>query len=214
MFNINSGYIGAKRSVRSQQAINSFEVPISMINKTLIKCFLDKYEDNFSKDDLTFLRKVSVEKWKFVAKRITTASSWHHTSSYFNKTRHYDLNSIAGILINIKDELDEKYKLYQWSQKEENYDIKYGVIKVQVWGGSRNRPKLKGYEEVAGMIVGDWLYYKCDHSTDGSIKKYKTSANKVEWLKEYDSYIDLTKNHEKYKNTMQVFNKLIEEIGI
>ena len=34
MFNINSGYVGASRSVRSQEAINSYEVPISMINKS------------------------------------------------------------------------------------------------------------------------------------------------------------------------------------
>lgn len=34
------------------------------------------------------------------------------------------------------------------------------------------------------------------------ISKYKTTANKVEWLKEYDSYVELVKNHKDYKNSV------------
>jgi len=39
----------------------------------------------------------------------------------------------------------------------------------------------------------------------------KTTLRK--WLKEYDSYADLTKNHKEYKNTKKVFNNLISEKG-
>lgn len=213
MFNVNSGYVGARRSVRSQKAVDSFEVPISMINKSLIEDFLSEYEDDFSKADLNYLEKVSVTKWKYIAKERVTASSWHHTSSYFNKTKHYNLNAVAEKILEIKETLDEEYIAYKESQKKEGADVKYGVIKVQVWGGSRKRPKLEGYEEVAGIIIGDWLFYKNNHSVNGSISKYKTTANKVEWLKEYDSYAALTKNHEEYKNTKKVFNNLISEKG-
>lgn len=52
MFHVNSGYIGASRSVRSQEAIESYEVPISMISKSLIKNFTSEHEDDFSKDEL------------------------------------------------------------------------------------------------------------------------------------------------------------------
>ena len=78
-------------------------------------------------------------------------------------------------------------------------------------GGSRKKPKLEGHKEVAGVIIGDWLYYKNNHSINESINKYKTIANKVEWLEEYDSYADLTKNHKEYKSTKRVFNKLVIE---
>lgn len=213
MFNVNSGYVGASRSVRSQEAVESYEVPISMINRKLIEDFLNESEEDFSKVDFNYLEKVSVSKWKYIAKDRVSASSWHHTSSYFNETNHYDLNVIAEKILEIKDTLDEEYKAYQESQKKEGTDIKYGVIKVQVWGGSRKRPKLEGYEEVAGIVIGDWLFYKNNHSINGSISKYKTTANKIEWLKEYDSYADLTKNHKEYKNTKKVFNKLISEKG-
>lgn len=213
MFNVNSGYVGASRSIRSQEAIDSFEVPVSMINKSLIEDFLNESKEDFSKVDLNYLEKVSVSKWKYIAKERVSASSWHHTSSYFNETNHYDLNTIAEKILEIKDTLDEEYKAYQESRKKEGTDVKYGVIKVQVWGGSRKRPKLEGYKEVAGIVIGDWLFYKNNHSVNGSISKYKTTANKVEWLKEYDSYADLTKNHKEYKNTKKVFNNLISEKG-
>jgi hypothetical protein len=212
MFNKNSGYIGASRSVRSQEAIRSYEVPLSMINKALIEDFLDKQGD-FTSEDMKFLSKTSAAKWKYVASERMSASSWHHTSSYFNKTYHYSLYSVAEKILEIKDTLDADYKKYHDSKKKEVSDVKYGVIKVQVWGGSRKRPRLEGYEEVAGIIVGDWLFYRNNHFVNGSIGKYKITANKVEWLKEYDSYAELTKNHQEYKNTKKVFNSLISEKG-
>lgn len=209
----NSGYIGASRSVRSQEAIESYEVPISMINKLLVTEFLKEiiklYPETFTMEDVEYLKKVSVAKWKYIAQK-TDASSWHHTGKYYTQTDHYSLCSIAEDIIEIKDTLDHDYKQYQESQKKEAKKFKYGVIKVQVWGGSRNYPKLEGYEEVAGIIIGDWLYYK---NKDGLTNKFKTTANKVEWVKEYDSYTSLTKKHQEYKNTKKVFNKLISEKG-
>lgn len=211
MYNINSGYVGASRSVRSQEAINSFEVPISMINKSLIDNFIVDAKDDFSKDELEYLKTISTLKWKYVAKEKTHPSSWHHTSKYFNKTNHYSLIDIAEKIIESKNTLDKEYEAYQQDQKKEKENIKYGVIKVQVWGGSRRSPKLEGYKEAAGIIKGDWLYYKYNHLETGSVYKYKTTANKTEWIKEYNSYSELVENHKEYENTEKVFNKLILE---
>lgn len=212
MFNVNSGYVGASRSVRSQESVDSYEVPISIINRTLIEDFLDEQED-FSHEDLKFLNKVSVAKWKYVANERISASSWHHTSSYFNETYHYSLYSISDKILEIKDTLDVDYKEYRDSKKKEVSNVKYGVIKVQIWGGSRKRPRLEGYEEVAGIVIGDWLFYKNNHSINGYVSKFKTTANKVEWLKEYDSYSDLIKHHKEYKSSKKVFNSLAKEKG-
>lgn len=212
MFNSNSGYIGSSRSVRSKEAIMNFEVPCTLINGDLIRDFLEEYEENFSKEDLDILKKVIVAKWKYVATERVGASSWHHTSCYFNKTNHYSLSDIAEKIIEIKDTLDSDYQDYLGDKKREQekqrINYRFGVIKVQVWGGTRKSPKIVGYQEVVGIISGEWLYY-CDRG--GTIAKYKTTANKVEWLKEYQLYRELTKNHKEYKNTKKVFNKIIKE---
>lgn len=92
-------------------------------------------------------------------------------------------------------------------------DIKFGVIKVQVWGGSRKHPRIEGYDEVGGIVIGDWLFYKRNHSVNGLVNRYKITANKVEWIKVYDSYACLVKNHKNYKSSKRVFNRLISEKG-
>ena len=45
MFNKNSGYVGYSRSVRSQNAIEDYEVPLSFINKSLVENFLSEYDE-------------------------------------------------------------------------------------------------------------------------------------------------------------------------
>ena len=206
----NSGYEGYSRSKRSADAIESYEVPLSMINKNLVNTFLNEYSLDFKEDDLDFLKKLSISKWKYIAKK-TYPSSWHHTSSYFNKTDHYSLPLIAERILEYKDSIDEEYANYKNINKDEKITFKSGVINVEVWGGTRKHPRIVGYDEVAGIIIGDWLYFKNDHSIKGSTSKYKTTANKVKWIKEYNSYADLILHHKEYKNTKRVFNSLIKE---
>lgn len=212
---INSGYVGAKRSVRSQSAIDSYEMPLSMISKDIIDDFLFEYGEDYSEADYLLLKDLSVAKWKYVAKNRIFASSWHHTGSYFNETDHYDLREIAEKIVKLKDDLEDDYKAYKELQKEVRKDelqnFEFGVIRVQVWGGSRRRPKIIGYDKVAGIVIGGWLFYKNGHSTIGRISKYKTSANKVEWFHKYTSYKDLVAKHPEYKKSKKVFNRLIKE---
>lgn len=143
----NNGYIGSSRSVRSQEAIANYEVPMTMINKNLIKEFLYNNKILFSVDELEFLEKVSVAKWKYVSK-------------------------------------------------------------VQVWGGSRKHPKMLGYEEVAGIVIGEWFYYLFSNGND--VGRYKINGNKVEWINKYNSYLELVNEHKNYKNKKRMFNKLIK----
>ena len=210
MFNTNRGYVGAKRSVRSQEAINNYEVPISMINKALIEEFLHKYKEEFLEEGIKTLKNTSISKWKYVASEKVPASSWHHTSSYFNETNHYELLDVANKILDMGKELDVCYKSYLAEKNKVNTDYSYGFIKVQVWGGSRRKPKLLGHEEVAGIVVGDWLFYAEGHTREGEIKRYKVTANKVDYFKEYKTYDELIAKHKEYKNTKRVFNRIIE----
>lgn len=211
MFNQNSGYVGSSRSIRSNQAIDNYEVPLNMINKSLVKNFLKENNGNFTNEELEYLQHLSIAKWKYTATQKTHSTSWHHTSSYFNKTNHYDLADIADTILEIKDTLDNDYKEYLSTLKKEKEEtkqnFKYGVIHVQVWGGTAKRPKLIGYDDVAGIIIDNWFFYKDGHS----ISKYSTSANKVETLERYNSYAELVKNHKEYKNTKKIFNTILSE---
>ena len=90
----NRGYIGSSRSVRSYNAIEDFEVPLSMFKKELIEQFLATYKkwnevndyklddiiviNDIHPDDITFLKQISISEWKFIA-NTCGASSWNHT---------------------------------------------------------------------------------------------------------------------------------------
>jgi len=212
MRNINNGYVGARRSIRSLEAIGEFKVPLSQVNKTMIGDFLNAWGSMFSKADLEFLKSVSVAKWKYMIREKGVGyDSWHHTSSWFNETIHYDLSVVADRLIAEKDTLDKEYKEYRSFRKKESQSFKYGVIKVKVWGGSRRNPKLKGYKTVPGIIVGKFLYYKNKSKLTGAVKKLKTVANRVVWVEEYGSYEELIEKHNRYQNTKELFDRLIAE---
>ena len=209
-----SGYIGLSRSVRSKKAIDNFEVPISFFKKEFILKFLEEFKENYSEkysaNDLDFLEKINISKWKFVAKDIVGASSWHHTSKFYNKTNHYDLNEVAIKLIELKNDLDTIYKnhLQKDNKANANNNFKYGVIKVNIWGGTRNNAKIVGIDKKSGIIINNWLYYLCSDK----VFKYKTNANKVVSLHQFNSYQDLVKKHPEYNNTEKEFNELIEKV--
>lgn len=212
--NYNSGYIGASRSVRSQEAIKSYEVPLSWICTLRIESFLAEIEPDVDEEDLSFLKKQSENVWKYLAKEKVGATSWHHTGKYYAKTDHYDMRYIAREILESRDSLEADYKKYIKDKKKASLSINYGVIKVQVWSASRRRRRLIGYDEVAGIVVGDWIYFKDNHVIDGKISKYKINANKVEWIDEFATYKELVMKHKKYKASKCVFNRIAKEKGI
>ncbi len=209
------GYYKYERSSRSQRSINYHIVPESMVDRGRIDEFLDDMRLLFSKEDMDYLKTVSVAKWKYVLKVRVGAYSWHHTSSWYNKTDHYNLSDVAECLLDEKDTLDKKYKEYIAAKKKKAKEYKFGIINVAIWvGETRKKRRFKGYDEVAGIILGEFLYYKKGHTIAGSIGKYKINANKVKWIKTFDSYEELIKCDSKYSKTKKVFNKLISEKAI
>ena len=204
---MNKGYVGYQRSVRSQVAIESFEMPLSMIKKDVIQEFIrqnDEYES---------LKKISVTIWKYVAKQIGS-DSWHHTSSYYNKTDHYSLFSIADYLLEhdideIKDSYQAEKEAKQAEKNQELNDIKLAVATVQQWGGSRRHPHLIGMQQVLGVKKGDWLYTVSDSDQD----KYNLYARKVESfdtfkLNDYQS--KLVKKYPGFKSMKRQINRMVK----
>lgn len=128
MFDLNSGYVGASRSFRSQEAVASYEIPISMINKKIIEDFFTDNESEFSEEELQFLKKLSIAKWKYIMKT-SAASSWHHTSSFFNKTNHYNLIEISKTILESKETINDDYKEFLKRNTSSEAELKKRPIK-------------------------------------------------------------------------------------
>lgn len=207
----NSGYVGFSRSVRSERAISDFEVPLSMIKKDLLHEFLRCNDGvGLEEEDISLLEKISVSRWKAIAKEVVGASSWHHTGKLFKETDHYSLDLVAEKMIELGVErINTIYSEYlqEKKEKEQQKNFKYGVIKVQVWGGTRKRPTIVGYDTRPGIIIGDWLYYY----GWGKISKYSTSANRVEYVNEYDTYAELVKNNKEFKGKRKELNDILRD---
>jgi len=210
MNNANGGYIGFSRSVRSEESLYNFEVPLSLLNKDLIGRFILEYDHDFRCKQLMILQQTPIVIWKYVAKHKINPASWHHTSSYFNKTDHYSLAEIAQVIIDETDTLGSEYAAYCHARKQQK-SFKYSVIRVAVWGGSRNYPRITGYTQESGIVVDDWLYYTGETNQDAT-HRYKTTANRVDWLKTFDTYTQLTKSFPEYKNTKKMFTFLISKL--
>jgi hypothetical protein len=201
MFDLNSGYSGYSRSKASSSAIDSYELPLSLMNKNSIKNFTSEYKE-YEK-----LKDIPVYIWKYQAK-LTGASSWHHTGIKFKKTDHYSLFKVGDDLLekNI-DELKKDYKNSKKLKEEEQKNYYYTVLYSQIWGGTRKHPKIVDYEYIAGIEVGDWVYHK-DYK---SIKKAKTTANKIEKIYRFNSYKELVKNFPQFKGNVKKFNEILKE---
>jgi len=201
MFNANSGYEGYSRSVRSQTAIDDYEMPLSMFKKSVIEDFI------LDNPDFEGLKNVSVSLWKFSAKQ-NGSSSWHHTGKFFNETDHYDMYEAANNLSKNLEQIKAEYKSFRANVNKEKQQLKssatYCVLEEQIWGGTRKHPHITGYEKVAGIKIGDWVY-----SINGS--KYNAYARKAENMWNYNSYNDLIKEHTEFKSTKVKFNHLIKE---
>jgi len=188
----NNGYVCASRSVRSAEAIENFEVPMSMVNRDLINAFLHSSEAD---EPIEFAEKLPVTIWKYALKR-AGASSWHHTSSFYNKADHYDLQNGLDYINKNQETIKDDYKNMQdrvKKNKKEEEKVEYAVSEIQIWGGSRKRPKMLGTEKVYGQVKNGWLI-------EDSGQKHKLAANKAVSTNYYSSLKELKKgNKELFK---------------
>ena len=203
MFNLNKGYVGHSRSVNSENAILNYEVPLSLIKKSLIEDFLYENEEYQSLED------VPVSVWKYLAKR-SVPTSWHHTSNRFNKTNHYSLFSIAEDLLENKEYWIERYQVHLKYKKEisikELKNLKLTVVTAEIWGGTRKYPKLLGHEKILCIIKGSFAY----PVSESEKSRYNINANKNSIGIKYniDEYYDLIKTHKEFKSMKRQVNKL------
>ena len=201
-----NGYVGKLMSERAKMAYQDGQKPLNKWNKDDIIKEVEYLKTiglvNF---DMNLFKRMSLETLK---EKVLIYSSWHHTSNHFNETDFYCIDT--DYVENLTDEKIEQLIQEQNKRKDKQKELgnfKYGIINVQVWGGTRKHPKLEGFEQQAGIVIGNWLYY---HSPRGKLLKYKINANKTEWVQIFDTCDELIKEFPEYKNTKQKFNELIK----
>lgn len=205
----NKGYVGYSRSARSQSAIDNYELPLSLIKKSVILDFIDDY------NEYKELKHIPVAMWKYVAKSIGR-SSWHHTSNRYNKTDHYSLDLIADELKDDYNKWETQYLKSKQIEKENKQklntqsELRLTVVTSQIWGGSRKRPKLIGHEEFLAVVKGNTAY----PVTQAENIKYKLSANKNDYQKLYaiDEYNNLVKEYPVFKANKRKINRMVKEL--
>lgn len=206
-------YIGNKRSVRSQLAIENFELPLSLINKDVLDDFKESimgFDDEINKDVFNF----SVSVWKKLADKKVNPSSWHHTGKYYNRTNHYDLYKIALYLTehfkDVKNEYNTILQDEKKQKKELNKITEFGLITVNVWGGTRSHPKIIDQESAVGYIIktGSTTWLKTDKNT-----KYNVYANKVVDFESFDNLKDL-KNKAGKLVDLRKFKKFLKQNNV
>lgn len=144
--NVMSGYNGYSMSNNAVQAYEDGEMPLSKWNKSTILEAIQN-SDEITDDKKQVLHSLSAGQLK----TLLTYSSWHHTSNHYNKTEFYriDVDKINDMSISDLQHIQAS----QTEKKEPEKSVR--KVAYIVWGGSRNYPTKKRYEETC-EIVGNW----------------------------------------------------------
>lgn len=145
---IEAGYKGYSMSNNAVSAYEHGEKPISKWTKSeLLGLIKDSYSDLYdvAKDaPLDVLRKIFLIK-----------TSWHHTSSRYNKTDFYSFNNYVDIT---EDGIISRINTNKPRAKEDKSDKYLADIEYLEWGGTRKRPIPKKIElkDVYVQDNGQW----------------------------------------------------------
>lgn len=146
-----AGYYGYSMSNNAVMAYEDGEKPYSKWTKAdIISRVRELVEDcdlkiHFTMDVFT---KAPV---KSLREMVLSESSWHHTSSWYNKTYFYDVD--IDRLERITDDV-----IQSWKPEPEVKPIEERWYCVYLeWSRTRNHPKATEYR-AEGVIKGNWFY--------------------------------------------------------
>ena len=163
-------------SNNAHSAYQNGEMPISKWTKAAILAGIKAIamEDNIDVD-FDNLKKLS----KLQLSRCLECTSWHHTSSFYNKTTFYSVN-----IDRIADCFSPVAKVAK--TKKPAAEKKLGTIYYLEWTGTRNHPKATECCEKNVFIEVKGCFYLCyKHETDEKPffkKKIGSNGTKIEFL--------------------------------
>ena len=173
---LESGYYGYSMSNNAVDAYESGEKPLSKWTKTEI---IAQVKQQIKDEDLqinfyvNLLNKVSVNALRDYFLRW---SSWHHTSSMYNRTEFFSVSS-EQIEALTDEELNKMIGLKKQPKEEPKKDIFIGDIYYLEWEGTKKHPKpvKKEYTDVKIELRGCFYYVYDDNGRE--ILKKKTDSN-------------------------------------
>lgn len=165
-----AGYSGWSMSNNAVAAYEDGEKPLSKWTKADIFDAMSEQEIEL-KCSMENLRKLPAKILKEVC---LTRSSWHHTSSHYNKTDFYslDINYIEELTNEKIETLLTEYKANKRTEDKPSEE-KWRCAFLE-WSGSRKHPVATEVIE-EGVVKGNWFYRK-----NGT--KKKTTANGFKFI--------------------------------
>lgn len=171
-----AGYNGYSMSNNAVAAYESGEMPLSKWTKAaILEAVHTAVEDGEAVINFEFnlLKKVKAADLK---ECLLYKSSWHHTSSYYNKTDFYSLDIDRLEELTAEDILKMSEKK---TEKKAEPQIELWKCSFLEWSGSRRHPKAIEVTEV-GEVKGDWFYRK-------NSGKKKTTANGFRFIERVEA---------------------------
>ena len=184
MYDMNSGYNGYKMSNRASQAYDNGEKPLSKWTKEDI---IDGVKVYSKENKVPFTMSVLMKAPKSVlVELVLSRSSWHHTSSYANKTDFYSIDEYA--LDKLTDErVNEAIAQSKRFKKEEPIANRYkGTIKYLEWSGTKKHPKATECELKDVFIEEKGCFYIVTSETGTVLLKKKIGSNGTHVIKNKD----------------------------
>ena len=103
---------------------------------------------------------------------------WHHSGgTWYNKVDFYDPAELIEVWDGGMTESERTGHIEACKAPKAPEQSQRVTGRFAIWGGSRKRPKLEGYQIFTGTKVGDWI------ELDGGGKK-KATGNHIEWRDE------------------------------
>lgn len=163
---VNNGYSGYNMSKNAVIAYENGEKPISKWTKASII-----YE--IQKIDIAKAKEFNKLPCKVLKDKCLSISSWHHTSSYFNKTNFYTLNVdyIKEIDIESIHNLDSSTPEIK---KSNSYK---GNITYIEWAGTKKHPKANKVELQDVIILEKGCFYNIFDKNGKFLIKKKIGSN-------------------------------------
>lgn len=179
-----AGYHGFSMSNNALDAYENGEAPKSKWTKSAIISALEA--EGIEAEKLVLVKKLSVA---FLKDKVLYRSSWHHTSSHFNRTDFYSVDADAIFSASTEDiqrwiSEDKASRAEARSEAKQKAEEPPKPQRVKAhfleWGGTRKHPKAKDIIE-DGILTDDEKWFIRE---DGSRKS--TSARGFYIIEEYE----------------------------
>ena len=219
--NANSGYNGYSMSNRAVEAYSNGEKPLSKWTKTEIISAVSELDPAKAK----LLKSVKALTLK---EKVLYCSSWHHTSSRYNKTNFYSIDE--DFINGLTEEDIAEMTLENRNEKKKPKTYKGDIFYIE-WSGTRNYPKAeeKCLNNVNIEERGSF-YYVTDDAGNKLLKKKigsngtrvvnyieeeekeKAAAEREQYIREHSSaaaleFYDSIKDDCVYSNTNHIYKK-------